>query len=279
MEIKFINYLYNEKEINFTIEYKTITGIAGTSLKDYIEILTQRKQGKGTILVNEEKITKENIKNYQKRISFIPNLLVIPKYVLTVNELMKQTIKQNNLIIKDYSKKIRDSLKIVGLDESYLERTLQTLSQSEKKILQYALSLISNPELIIVEEPFKFLDNKNEKKIFMLLQRLKEQFNINIILLSTDQNALHKYTDNMIFIKNNQVILEGPTTEVYQRVDFLKKNKFLIPEIIEFTYLAKKKKSVKIDYHKDIRDIIKDIYKHVLFTIIVEKEVIKCVTC
>ena len=111
MEIKFTNYLYNEKEINFTIEHKTITGITGTSLTDYIEILTQRKQGKGTILVNEEKITKKKKKNYQKRISFIPNLLVIPKYVLTVNELMKQTIKQNNLIIKDYSKKIRDSLK------------------------------------------------------------------------------------------------------------------------------------------------------------------------
>ena len=101
MEIKFTNYLYNEKEINITIEHKTITGITGTSLTDYIDILTQRKQGKGTILVNEEKITKENIKNYQKRISFIPNLLVIPKYVLTVNELMKQTIKQNNLIIKE----------------------------------------------------------------------------------------------------------------------------------------------------------------------------------
>jgi energy-coupling factor transport system ATP-binding protein len=176
---------------------------------------------------------------------------------------MKETIKQNNLIIKDYSKKIRDSLKIVGLDETYLERTLVTLSSSEKKILQYALSLISNPELIIINEPFKFLDNKNEKKIFMLLQRLKEQFNINIILLSNDSNILHKYTDNILFIKNNEVILEGKTTEVYQRVDYLKKNKFSIPEIIEFTYLAKKKKSVKIDYHRDIRDIIKDIYKHV----------------
>ena len=263
MEIKFTNYLYNEQEINFTIENKTITGITGTFLTDYIDILMQRKQGKGTILINEEKLTKENIKSYQKKISFVPAILVIPKHILTVNELMKQTIKQNNLIIKDYSKKIRDSLKIVGLDETYLERTLQTLSQSEKTILQYALSLISNPELIIAEEPFRFLDNKNEKKIFMLLQRLKEQFNINIILLSNDQNTLHKYTDNMIFIKNNNVILEGQTNEVYQRVDFLKKNKFLIPEIIDFTYLAKKKKSVKIDYHKDIRDIIKDIYKHV----------------
>ena len=67
MEIKFINYLYNEKEINFTIEYKTITGITGTSLTDYIEILTQRKQGKGTILVNEEKITKEEKITYKRK--------------------------------------------------------------------------------------------------------------------------------------------------------------------------------------------------------------------
>ena len=43
----------------------------------------------------------------------------------------------------------------------------------------------------------------------------------------------------------------------------MKRNKIDIPEIIEFTYLAKKQKNVKIDYHKDIRDIIKDIYKHV----------------
>ena len=263
MEIKFTNYQYNEKEINFTIENKTITGITGASLEDYIDLLLQRKQGKGTIIINDEKLTKENIKAYQKKISFISQFFNLPTYTVTVNELMKQTIKQNNLIIKDYSKKLRDSLKIVGLDESYLERSLVTLSNSEKKILQYALSLISNPELIIIEEPFKFLDNKNEKKIFMLLQRLKEQFNINIILLSNDSNTLHKYSDNMLFIKNNEVILEGKTTEVYQRVDFLKKHKFSIPEIIDFTYLAKKKKSVKIDYHKDIRDIIKDIYKHV----------------
>ena len=32
MEIKFTNYLYNEKEINFTIEHKTITGITGTGV-------------------------------------------------------------------------------------------------------------------------------------------------------------------------------------------------------------------------------------------------------
>ena len=43
----------------------------------------------------------------------------------------------------------------------------------------------------------------------------------------------------------------------------LRKSTFDIPDIVEFTHKAKKTKKVKIDYHKDIRDIIKDIYKHV----------------
>ena len=66
-----------------------------------------------------------------------------------------------------------------------------------------------------------------------------------------------------IRLKNEDILLTGPTNELYLRVDYLKKNKLDIPNIVEFTYLAKKKKQVKIDYHKDVRDIIKDIYKHI----------------
>ena len=67
----------------------------------------------------------------------------------------------------------------------------------------------------------------------------------------------------MIFVKNNKVLLEGKTDEVYQRVNYLQRNGFDIPDIVLFTYLARKKKNVNISYHKDIRDIIKDIYKHI----------------
>ena len=51
--------------------------------------------------------------------------------------------------------------------------------------------------------------------------------------------------------------------DILTNIDFLNKNKIDIPDIVEITYLAYKKKKIKIDYHKDIRDIIKDIYKHV----------------
>ena len=67
----------------------------------------------------------------------------------------------------------------------------------------------------------------------------------------------------MIIIKEENILMEGIPSDVYQKISFLNRNKINIPDIVKVTYLAKKNKGIKIDYHKDVRDIIKDIYKHV----------------
>ena len=97
----------------------------------------------------------------------------------------------------------------------------------------------------------------------MLLQKIKEQYNKTLIITSEESEAIYKYTTNLIVFKNDKILATGNTYEIMQRVDFLKKNRISVPKIVEFTYLARKKKNIKIDYHKDVRDIIKDIYKHV----------------
>lgn len=261
MELKFINYTYKDKNISFDINKGHITGITGSNLEDFLDLISLRQLNKGQLLIDNIKINKDNIYEYKKRISVIDQNLLAKEP--TVYTLMVAHIKRHNLAIKDPNKKIIDSLKIVELPEQILTQEITYLSSSEKKLLQLAISLLSNPSLLILNEPFKDLDKHNIKKVIMLLQRLKEQFHKTIIILSNDSNILYKYTEEMLFIKSDDIFLSGPTNEVYLRVDYLKRNKFDIPEIVEFTYIAKKKKNVKIDYHKDVRDIIKDIYKHI----------------
>lgn len=263
MEMKFLNYNYNNQILDLEIKANQIIGMTSCDETSITDLISLRQTGKGQLTINDEKITKDNLYKYQKQISLITKKLSSEYYLKTVEELMIYIIKQNNLNIRDEDKKIKDSLKIVGLDDTYLNRKVQHLSSSEKKLIQISVSLLSNPELIIMEEPFIDLDNKNEKKIIMLLQRLKEQFKKTIIIISTDSNTLYKYTEYLILLKKGKLLLEGKTEEIYLRVDYLKRNHFEIPEIVEFTYLAKRKKNVKIDFHKDIRDIIKDIYKHI----------------
>ena len=122
---------------------------------------------------------------------------------------------------------------------------------------------MANPKVIVLQEPFKCLDKKNERKITVLLRKMKEQYDKTIIILSNDSNTLYKYTTHLIIEKSHKVLLEGNTEECFKNIDLLEKEQIPVPDIVEFTYLANTEKNAKIDYHKDIRDIIKDIYKHV----------------
>lgn len=260
MEIKFIDYEYKDKTITLSFDSSKIYGITGKNVVDLLPIISLKEINKGQIAINGNKVTKDNINEYRKKIALIITLNSTHQCVYNI---MTEFIQRNNLVIKDPLKKIKDSLKIVELDENILTKKIYELSTSEKKLLLFAINLLSNPEMIIIYEPFKCLDKQNEKKLTMIIQRLREQFKKTIVIVSEDSNALYKYTNEMIFMKNAEVLLTGKTDEVYLRVDYLKKNKIDIPEIVEFTYIAKKEKNVKIDYHKDVRDIIKDIYKHI----------------
>ena len=264
MEIKFKNVVYNDYNLDFTIDNKNITGITGTGKTLLLNLIgMNHKIDNGEIYINNKKLKKENINEYRRKVSLIEFTFKYYLNINTVEEYMEYIIRENKLIIKDPNKKINDAIKIVGLEEFYLKKNINKLSKSELKLLQIATGLLSNPDIILLDEPFIELDTKEEKKLYMLLTKLKEHYNKAVVIASINSDKLYKYTTKMLFIKNKKILLEGNTEELYQRVDFLKRNKFEIPDIVLFTYLVRKNKKVNLDYHKDIRDIIKDIYKHV----------------
>ena len=160
---------------------------------------------------------------------------------------MYYEMMRRELSLKNPKKKIIDSLKIVGLDFSYLNRNINSLSTSEKKQLELAISLLSNPEVIVIYEPLNCFDKNNTKKMIMLYQRMKEQYNKTIIFISDDINMLHKYTDNMIIVKNDDIVIEDETSKIFKNTELLKSKTFEIPEIIQITYLANKNKGIKME--------------------------------
>ncbi len=260
MEIRLINYSKNK--YNLLIEENKITGIIGNNKDNLIKLLNLDILEEGEIIINNIKVTDSNLKVLKKRIGLVKRR-DIPNYIHTVYDYILEVIKRDNISLRDSNRRIRDAFKIVGIPIYYLERSYLSLSYSEKKLVELMIALIPNPTIIILEDFFDGIDLKIEKRIMLLLRKIKDQYKKTIIIADNNSDILYKYTDNMLFIKNNKVFYEGETKEVYTHVDYLKRNKFIIPDIVLFTYIAKKKKDVKINYHNDIRDIIKDIYKHV----------------
>jgi len=228
-------------EIDINIKEKTITGIITDTKEEIIEEI-KRKSIQKIGIVKEDYLSSN--------------------FLIKVYEWMYYEIRRKRLILKNPKKKIDDSLRIVGLDNTYLNRNINSLSSSEKVLVILAISLLSNPNIIILDNLFKYLDKVNEKSLIMLLEKIRDHYNKTIILINDDSEILYKYTSNLI-IKKNNLFIEDETNKLFQRVDFLHKNNIKVPEIIELTHLIKKKKKVKLEYHKDVRDILKDIYKHV----------------
>ena len=261
MEIVFKNYKYKDNNLSFTIKEDEINGIVTDNIEEIVDIIKLKLKYTGKIIIDGETI-KDPIK-YKNKINIVPdeiddNIHFQTAYSLLENELLKRKISPKNL-----EKKVEDSLKIVGLKEELLDRNIYTLSSYEKKFVQLAMALLSNPDLLILIEPFKILDKNNEKKLMMLLEKINESYHKSILIVDSNINYIYKYTNHLILFLNNKILKEGSTFDILTNVDYLKKNKIDIPDIVEITYLALKNKKVKIDYHKDIRDIIKDIYKHV----------------
>ena len=228
-------------EIDINIKEKIITGIITDTKEEVIE----------------------NIKNKSiQKVGIVRENYLSSNFLIKVFEYMYYEIRRKRLIIKNPKKKIDDSLRIVGLDNTYLNRNINSLSSSEKILIILAISLLSNPDVIILDNLFKYFDKTKEKRLMILLEKIRDEYNKTIILVNDDSEILYKYTKYLI-IKKNNLFIEDETDKLFKRVDFLHKNNIKVPEIIELTHLIKKKKKIKLEYHKDVRDILKDIYKHI----------------
>lgn len=265
--LKNVGYRYKNKKvldhINLKIEDNHITGITGEYKTLLCEIIDATSLSfNGNIIVGEIPLIKENLKVIRKEVSLIHQNAFDQFFTDNVIEEFTFLISRLSYQPKDIAKKIDQSLEMVGLNKSCLNKKIKSLSSGEKKLLQVAISLIYNPSIIIFDEPFVELDYSNQKKLIKLIKALKEKYHKTVIIASNNANILYEITDDIVILKKGRILAADNTIKVYQNTNLLKENEVDVPDLIKFTMLAKEKK-VKLSYHRDIRDLIKDVYKHV----------------
>lgn len=266
MEIKFLNisfkekYKYIIKNFNLLIKSNEITGIYGDNSNLIIKLLKENIKYEGNILIDGKPLSNYN----QNLIAYIKKDLKDIFLTKTVSDefylIKKEILSDKN----SYIKKIVASLNMVGLQENILEREINTLSKSEKKLLQIALNLIINPDIIILEEPFLYLDKSNKSDISKILFDLKKKYKKTIIIISNDINILYDICNFLIIIKNNKLLINDKGSLIFNNLDLLIQNEIDLPNIIKFNKIALNY-GKKIKNHKDVKDLIKEVYKDVFY--------------
>lgn len=284
MEIKFndVNYIYNKnssiknevlKNINVKFSEGEITSIIGrsgsgkTTIAELMNALLYPSEG--NINIGSYLLTSRGIKNNKKINNLRVNVGLVFQFPeeqffnMTVKEEISFGMKYFNYKTKDIDKRVSDALKMVGLDDKYLERNPFTLSNGEKRKVAIASIIAFNPKVIILDEPTIGLDSISKKNLLQLIRKLKQRLNKTIILISHDIELVHQVSDYVIVLDKGKVIAEGDKYSVFKQEEMLKKYGIKVPKIIEFSNKVLDKKGIKIGYRDEMNDLIKDIYRYV----------------
>ncbi len=285
ISLKNVSYTYNYKtpyarevlkDINLNVEegsYTVIIGKTGSgksTLIEHINGLLLPTQGE--VSVNNVLIT--NPKSKKEKRELAKKLKVLRQDVAVLFQFSEQQLFETS-VLKDIIfaplnygiseeraiSKAKELIKLVGLDESYLDKSPFELSGGEMRKVALCGVLALEPKVLILDEPTVALDYKSREEIMTMVKKLKDEFNMTIVLISHNMNYVLEYADKIFVLKNGKINFEGTVEELFADEKLLKENSLEQPELLKF-YNKLQENNIKLDVfprkYEDLIDALKN---------------------
>ena len=196
MDIKIFKKL---KSFDLDIEFSTqskllaIIGKSGSGKTTILRCIAGFEECKGSIFIDKEWIHLPP----QKRDFGI----VFQNYALFDN----MNVYENLRFALDDKIKIEKMIKLMEL-HSLEKRYPYELSGGEKQRVALARALMNEPKVLLLDEPFSALNYELKQKLYEEIETIKQNFNIQIILISHDIAEVHRLADEVIEIEDGKII-------------------------------------------------------------------------
>jgi len=215
---------------SFTISEGEFFGLAGESgsgkstlAKAIIGGLDDNGQiSSGTIKYRGEEIQDLSDTELSQRIRW-KEISWIPQGAMSsldpLQRVSEQALEIGNVHTDLTDEEIRDKLKetfdIVGLQESRIDDYPHQFSGGMQQRAIIALALFLEPELVIADEPTTALDVIMQDQIFKYLDRLKDELDVSLLLITHDISVIFESCDSVAIMHASQIAERGTTDAVH----------------------------------------------------------------
>lgn len=222
--------LYTDVGENLVVFGQSGTG-KSVLLKCIIGLL---KPETGKIYIHNENVldmTTNELNKLRKKIGFLFQGAALYDS-MSVRENLEFPMKRHmHLTQSEMSDKIVNTLEMVSLAEA-IDKMPSELSGGMRKRIGLARSIITDPELMLYDEPTTGLDPITSKEISELILNLQQKLNMTSIVVTHDLICAQIIADRAIFLRNAKIAFEGNIDELTKSSDPFLKN-FFSSEIIK----------------------------------------------
>jgi len=225
-------------DISLHVDYGenfVVFGQSGTGKSVLLKcIIGLMKPEAGIIFIKDKNVIelkKKELNKIRKNIGFLFQGAALYDS-MTVRENLEFTLKKNfNFTQKEIDEKVINALEHVSLEEA-IDKMPSELSGGMKKRIGLARSIITEPELMLYDEPTTGLDPITSKEISELILNLQKRLNMTSIVVTHDLICANIIADRAIFLRDSKISYEGTIDELVKSDDYFLRN-FFSKEIIK----------------------------------------------
>lgn len=234
VEFKNINKSYEGSEFsinNFNLEIEkgdfiTIIGSSGCGKTTILKMVNGLiKPNSGDILINGKSISDMDVVKLRRHIGYaIQGTMLFPH--LTVRENIAYV---PNLIEENSPEEIEDAvdnwIKMVGLDESILNRYPHELSGGQQQRVGIARSLAAYPEILLMDEPFSAVDEITRNQLQKEMKEIHSKANLTVMFVTHDIGEALFLGNKVLVMQDGKIHQFGTPSEVLNNpaTDFVEK--------------------------------------------------------
>lgn len=220
-EKAFVNESGERKEIisGISLEFQkgdfvTLIGANGSGKSTLLNAIAgSEKQDKGILILNGKNLSDSNLKERSKYIGRVmqnPGLGTAGK--LTLLENLRLAFLRNQRIspLKKMDDKFRKTAaeKVAWLNmglEKELDKKMENFSGGQRQALSLIMSVMQQPELLLMDEPTSALDPKSSKQLLEIAQSLAEKLSLGILMVTHNFKDAIEYGNQLVVIKEGKI--------------------------------------------------------------------------
>jgi iron complex transport system ATP-binding protein len=208
------------KNISFQVptqDFFIVIGPNGSGKTTLMKVISGiLKPQKGRLEILNRAIDQYQRKALARTIAFVPQMLFVD-FPFTVFEMVLMGRSPYLGILGLEEEKdmeiARQAIVFTGM-ENLAHRKLDQLSGGEHQRAFIARAICQEPDVILLDEPTASLDLAYQVRIMDLMERLKNEKGITVVMVSHDVNLAAMYADHLLLLHDGQVLCQGRPDEV-----------------------------------------------------------------